>query len=275
MGSIGKDPLDSHMQLDDSRPSPSSSVNNEDQWQDVSGSIDEGNSRGQRTPQRGRSNRKRSQSQEENVCVVAFLTQPQDEKQKQVVDQIQEIRRRYDQAYSRWQPHLTLIAPFIAPFSTSSFVGEHQDHLYNTLEQVCRSIQEVCLHIDQHTLTLDEVGHFPLKLYKTHHLRPSSTARNDAFLHLQSELETALPQAISNARSKGKSRDTYKPHLTLGQSSNDNVNQQLLEQASQIFKGEADADEPFQIRVDKIQLMVKPISRAGIYDIYREFSLRK
>lgn len=289
MGSIGRDPADLQMQTgtqiytDESSGAPSSSALTKSIQRQVGGarSVDWETSASHCTNSRGRSNRKRSQTRQENVCVVAFLIQAQNERQKQVVDQIQEIRRRYDRAYSRWPPHLTLVPPFIAPFVTTSLADSHlgdaaeqQIRLHETLEQVCTTIEAVCRKIDQHTLTLDEVGHFPLKRYKTLHLRPSATANDDAFLRLQSELETALPQAVSNARSQGKSRETYKPHLTLGQSSNDKVNTQLHQQASQVFKVDGRVDEPFRVKVDKIQLMVKPVDRTGPYDIYRDFSLK-
>jgi 2'-5' RNA ligase len=247
------------------------------------------NNRNQRTHHRGRSNQKRSESTEENACVVAFLIKAQDAKQAKIIDKIQEIRRRFDQAYRRWEPHLTLISPFIVPFSTplvgdQSFETKSEEEpkeqhtlLRDTLDQLCRTIQAVCLNTDQHTLTLDEVGHFALKRYDTLHLRPSTEANNDTFLQLQSKLEAALPLTQSNARSKrGQAREAYKPHLTLGQSSESKVevSQQLKQMASQLLKAQNDVDEPFRIKVDKIQLMVKPVNRSGPYDVYREFILR-
>lgn len=240
---------------------------------------------------RGRSNRKRSESTEEYACVIAFLVRGETSKQKEKIEKIQSIRRMYDQAYIRWEPHLTLIPPFIIPFSASPLCDDEQPNinivarkaedqttrniLNETLDEICNTIQSICKSLDQHDLILDQVGHFTLKRYDTIHLRPSHLRKDDAFLQLQSQLELALPQAMQNLRNKGKaSKDAYNPHLTLGQSFSAKGKKDIYELAVQAIAERPDKEDPLRIKVDKIQLMVKPVNRSGPYDVYKEFSLR-
>lgn len=230
---------------------------------------------------RGRTNRKRSHSVEETICVVALLVKEQHGPgDKARLEMIQDVRRRFDQAYSRWEPHLTLIPPFTVPFYENQEGSRHSTQaeggsqgrslLHEALEGISETIQQVCSRQAQHTLTLDSAGHFSVKRYSTVHLRPSTSTDHQAFLELQSGLHMALGQAQENARNKGRQKtDGFKPHLTLGQAFNSNAKQELYRLASLAASPEA----PFEVGVDRIQLMVKPANRSGPYDVYRHFNL--
>lgn len=85
---------------------------------------------------RGRSSRRRSSASDGYVCVIAWIVrappaaasspdsmvqltkaQSDDEaKRDTLLANVQEIRRRFDAAYSRWEPHVTFIPPFMVPF---------------------------------------------------------------------------------------------------------------------------------------------------------------
>jgi 2'-5' RNA ligase len=250
--------------------------------------------------QRGRSVEKIPRSKDELVCVVALLIQEQHVSEKEAIKKIQEVRRKYDQAYARWEPHLTLIPPFLIPFdstspnelatattsthtsssSSATPMGEgspENNELSEVLQELSAKIQAVCDSQQRHSLCLDETNHFALRRYHSIHLRPSASTDSSAFLQLQQELEAALPETIDNARSKKnqaqqqQQRVAFKPHLTLGQSTNEPIKEKIYHLAARILGTEKHS---LQVKVEKLQLMIKPVNRSGPYEVYREFHLK-
>ncbi|UZJ52544.1 hypothetical protein CBS101457_001864 [Exobasidium rhododendri] len=251
---------------------------------------------------RGRTNEKRSNSTEEHVCVVAFLVRSQGGTDgEETIERIQAVRQKFDQAYSRWEPHVTLIPPFLIPFAPSESntgssssstnsgrlnrdaagsiseedTSTSRSPLTETLDEISSIVQVVCSQQHFVSITFDEVDHFPLRHYSTFHLRPSDSVDSTQFLRFQKELELAVPRAQENLRFKRKQqRNAYKPHLTLGQAKNARVNRELSHLAAKILPTQAGStSDPFKVKVDKIQLLVKPVNRSGPYDIYQEFNL--
>lgn len=188
--------------------------------------------------QRGRTHRKQSSSTQSFVCVVAWLIRPaqDDAVASRALEKVQEIRRRFDNAYRRWAPHVTLIPPFVVPFSQNADSGTTVDmptsakgpaavrngnpsirqltDPYNVLALLSKRIDEVCQTSPASPLIFDEVSKFTLRRYDTYHLRPGSTSAGTATLiGLQEALSRALPEAVEFARgSSSKRRRSCKQH---------------------------------------------------------------
>jgi hypothetical protein len=190
------------------------------------------------SPSRGRTNRKRSNATQSYVCVVVWLVKPaEDDRQGQWVwNEIQDVRRRYDQAYSRWTPHVTLIPPFVVPFSNAA-ADEHSpengsfastrniDHANDVrqmpdgpsvLKALSKRIANVCQRFTAQPIVFEEVSKFPLRRYDTYHLRPNAhDAGTMTLVQLQEAIAHALPEAIQYSRSgssfaaKFKRRQSY------------------------------------------------------------------
>lgn len=85
-----------------------------------------------------------------------------------------------------------------------------------------------------------------------------------------SVLPTAEADSSSKPVPKPERLQPFSPHLTLGQSFSSKQKADLLSRAWELC---APPDPPLNCFVDKIQLMVKPQSRMGPYDIWKEFEL--
>lgn len=49
------------------------------------------------------------------IGVIVFIPSPVDAEAEQKLDMLQQLRERWDQAYPRWLPHVTLVPPFVVP----------------------------------------------------------------------------------------------------------------------------------------------------------------
>lgn len=216
---------------------------------------------------RGRTDRKRSNSTETYVCVVAWLVRPmrvEEDHGTSIVclEKVQEIRRHFDDAYRRWEPHVTIIPPFLIPFwdtkaSTNKVERDQENHSnedlsstrltseqirdpFRTLNALSDRMEAVCGEIrDLHTkaspvrISFDSVNYFGLRKYKTFHLRPNEEGKETQVLQtLQSKLANAMPEVYEfsrNAKQRQAPHDqSYTPHLTLGQAGNDKKEYELL-----------------------------------------------
>lgn len=278
---------------------------------------------------RGRTNRKRSNSTQSFVCVVAWLVKPDEEDAKNIalMEHIQQIRRKYDNAHSRWEPHVTLIPPFVVPFCNSDEGSQKEcpqsirqiTDPFKTLAILSERIDAVCAKHSSQMIHFGELSKFSLKRYDTFHLRPNQEDPLGTLelINLQNALANVLPEAyefsrgsianikrrqsqqnqkplptsnsISSSLNGGGAKSvfgmidsSFKPHLTLGQApgpikANEitTLVEPLLSDSSQCINRIAGRyNGPLSIKMDKIQLFIKPINRSGPYDIYQEFRLR-
>ncbi|PWN35470.1 uncharacterized protein FA14DRAFT_172106 [Meira miltonrushii] len=291
------------------------------------------------TVSRGRTNRKRSNSTQSFVCVVAWLVKPEDDdvRGNALMEHIQQIRRKYDNAHSRWEPHVTLIPPFLVPFGVAEEgsqeeIGEKNadDAIrqitdpFKTLAILSKRIEAVCASYSSQLIHFGELSKFSLRRYDTYHLRPN---QEDALgtlelVNLQNALANVLPEAhefsrgsISNIKRRQSQQqkplpppqqqslstsdpipsslngggaksmitdNAFKPHLTLGQAPGpikaDEINvlvePLLLNSSQSVNRIAGQYTGPLIVKMDKIQLFIKPINRSGPYDIFQEFNLR-
>ncbi|PWN90580.1 hypothetical protein FA10DRAFT_267030 [Acaromyces ingoldii] len=286
---------------------------------------------------RGRPRAPPGGSSEPYVCVVALLVRAQPTRpplpsssspslpssphttlQKQL-EAIQAIRTKHDAAYVRWEPHLTLLPPFIVPFisvaaaattttTTTTKIaagaeaeeeaeagetesvkdndgkaGNQEPH--RTLLELSKRIAQVLEEFDSDAVTgkrertdleLDQAGSFPLRYHHSVHLCPSPSATGRQTLRsIQSALEAALPETVTHARGSRKRKkkgtsDDYKPHLTIGQAQGRDELDALKALGRQVLSADGGC---VRVPMDRIQLMCKPVSRSGPYDIFREFAI--
>ncbi|SPO28500.1 uncharacterized protein UTRI_04897 [Ustilago trichophora] len=118
------------------------------------------------------------------VGVLVILIKPSSDQDKQRYDQLQQLRRQHDQAFSRWLPHITLIPPFTlaGPSNTkdsspalADLVNIHEAKL----SQIAEAARKVCKRHETHSLLIDQVSTFPLRKYTNIHLRPFPTNFKD------------------------------------------------------------------------------------------------
>lgn len=180
---------------------------------------------------------------------------------------LQDVRRKWDDAFPRWSPHITLVPPFVVPRDPP-----------NQLDDIASRIRAVCERKPSFGLALEECGRFKLRAYSNIHLRPSSghrggqskeptdgvgQARGRAdLMALQEELQSALPEASTNQRGKqdGRGRDQeqgrhdnpqgtpfgqgqqrpprpFNPHVSLGQARNRAQIEELTDAAQRLSSG--------------------------------------
>jgi 2'-5' RNA ligase superfamily len=171
---------------------------------------------------RGRTNRKRSNSTQSFVCVVAWLVKPKEDdvRGNALMKHIEQIRRQYDNAHARWEPHVTLIPPFVVPFNIQE--EEEEEEGENEQKETFRSIREitdplktltilskriksVCANHSSQMIHFGELSKFNLKRYDTYHLRPNQENKVDGsgtleLITLQNALANVLPEAFEFSR---------------------------------------------------------------------------
>ena len=203
--------------------------------------IQEQGEQSSRTPQRPprrkpKINKKSKNKVEPHVAVVALLVEPHGRVDQDRFKALQVIRKKHDQAFERWLPHITLIPPFLIPFTQGGNASDRQlqqdgfdmkdsnecktdkdeqawpDGVFAQLESLSRTIGEVCDGHTRHLLLVDEVHTFKLRAYTNVHLRPrhsegpvqaagvSSPESSAKLLALQAELVEALPDQVKTGK---------------------------------------------------------------------------
>ncbi|PWN22398.1 hypothetical protein BCV69DRAFT_142766 [Microstroma glucosiphilum] len=185
---------------------------------------------------------------------------------------LQEIRRKWDDAFPRWNPHITLIPPFVVPRDPPG-----------QLDDVAGRIRTVCEQQPRFKLALDDCSRFKLRAYSNIHLRPSSgqpgaqkKETNDhvneargrsELVMLQEGLQAVLPEASLNRRGKGNAGGNgqkrgqggssrgapasqrqqrpswpFNPHVSLGQARNREEVDVLFNAARSLSNGPRDEE---------------------------------
>ncbi|KAJ1034838.1 hypothetical protein NDA13_001092 [Ustilago tritici] len=247
----------------------------------------------------------------ELIAILVVFIKPFAEEDQYRFEKIQKIRRRYDQAFNRWLPHITLIPPFkLSPASSSNdeppasledLLSLHEQKL----SQIAQAALEVCNRHQAHTSLLDQVSTFPLRKYKNVHLRPyptnfkdkgtepasyssaepaqDETTADDAedySSHRILQLQKELANAVEPHKTKDRRSSVYKPHVSVGQSTSPKATWQLFTKAERVLRAHS-APQPAENRpgllcnVDCVQLMVKQKGYKGPYQIHRELPLSK
>ncbi|TKY89713.1 hypothetical protein EX895_001498 [Sporisorium graminicola] len=238
------------------------------------------------------------------VGVLVVLLRPSTPADRRRFEDLQTLRRKHDQAFERWLPHITLVPPFTLSSSSleassalASGTGLEQLVQLHTekLSQIAKAAAEVCHTHASHRLLLDQVSTFPLRNYTNVHLRPApptnshdkrktssfSSATSDDQDHsshrivkLQSDLSQALtPVLHPNKASSARRRETFRPHVSVGQSTSGKATWQLCRSAERVLGYEGSPG--LLCDVDRVQLMIKPKGSAGAYHVHQELPLSR
>lgn len=208
---------------------------------------------------------------EQNIAVIAYLVKPErivgSSDGEGAYTRLQEIRQQYDDAYSRWVPHITLIPPFLVDA--------------DRLDSIAASMTRVCARHDAHEVDFGRVGQFKLRRYTNVHLGANggSGKKGDdagglaALSELQADLDDTIGSSPSTQSRRGGSSNkqqpsdrAFTPHISLGQA-------YTQYQIDAISKAALKKVGSLTLHVNGITLMSKPQSRSGPYDVWSEVSL--
>lgn len=199
------------------------------------------------------------------IAVVAYLLRAENivsSPREELYEDIQSIRQQWDDAFSRWIPHVTLVAPFVVDDEAG-------------LDRNCEAIAGICNAHQRHDLDFGQVGRFKLNRYTNVHLKPMSRESHQALSALQSELRHAIGHAHAargqsngpQGRRRHHQERPFSPHISLGQARSD----QQLERLEKL--GDRATSRGVVVTVGSIALLAKPQNRSGEYDVWREFDL--
>ncbi|CDR99700.1 uncharacterized protein SPSC_05298 [Sporisorium scitamineum] len=231
------------------------------------------------------------------VGVLVVLLKPSTTRDQQRFEDLQILRRRHDQAFDRWLPHITLVPPFTLSSSnakgTSALepgtVLEELAQLHaEKLSQIVKAAAETCSKHSNHQLLLDQVSTFPLRKYTNVHLRPAPTNFHDKrspsstsppagahsshrIVELQSELSDSLTPLLRATTKIARRRETFKPHVSVGQSTSVKAAWQLCRSAEMLLKQQGGPG--LLCDVDRVQFMIKPKGFQGAYHVHKELHL--
>lgn len=212
------------------------------------------------------------------------------------------MRDKWDAAADRWVPHVTLIPPFRVPLSLTATTRDSAQQAETQmpsssatwdLVEVSRRIESVLSHCQKYRLALDDVDVFKLHRYWNVHLRPSTSSGDNAsrtsFLNMQTRLADALNDVNQDAARGGNqnrhrhSAKPFAPHASLGQAHDAGQLEHLKALAHGICAAAKTSHldpssggsegQSLEFDVDPVALMVKPQSRKGPYDIWKQLEL--
>jgi 2'-5' RNA ligase/endonuclease/exonuclease/phosphatase family metal-dependent hydrolase len=111
------------------------------------------------------------------------------------------LRKVHDKAYRRWQPHVNVVYPFVAPAR---------------LDEAISLLKKNLAHQELETLKLEvnEVGVFRHRKNATVFMKPSN--ESEAMLR---KLRGSITQALGCEENEGTYEGGFRPHLTIGQAS--------------------------------------------------------
>lgn len=218
------------------------------------------------------------------VGVLVVLLSPTTEQDRRGYDELQKLRRRHDQAFGRWLPHITLVPPFTLAASTN----DGRPLAEEKLSTIATAAEQVCLRHASHTLLLDQVSTFPLRSYTNVHLRPyptnfqdkgtrtaasetSTTHCSECIVILQRELDEAVGLLLREGTSKASRKTIFKPHVSVGQSTSPKATWQLCTNAEKVLQ--LNGGPGLLCTIDRIQLMTKPKGDKGPHQIHTELPL--
>ncbi|SPO29374.1 uncharacterized protein UTRI_04897_B [Ustilago trichophora] len=146
-----------------------------------------------------------SAASQDLVGVLVILIKPSNKQDKQRYDQLQQLRRKHDQAFSRWLPHITLIPPFTlanpSKIEDSNSILDELIKIHELkLSQIAEAALQVCAKHETHSLLIDQVSTFPLRKYTNVHLRPFPT-------NFQDKSTRGSWQAVNGSSSQDKDAD--------------------------------------------------------------------
>ncbi|SNX85669.1 uncharacterized protein MEPE_04378 [Melanopsichium pennsylvanicum] len=155
------------------------------------------------------------------VGVFVILVEPCTPRAQLCYDKLQRLRQKYDQAYRRWLPHITLIPPFILngrngqideSLTSRRLRLERLIQLHEQkLSQIAQAARQACAGHESHSLLLDQVSAFSLPKYANIHLRPfptnfeDKTTRQKAAASLkekQGEFEPSAAESVEDTSSR-------------------------------------------------------------------------
>jgi len=134
---------------------------------------------------------------------------------KHIQSEINSLRRLHDKAFSKWQPHINILYPFVEPAHLSSAVA---------------ILREALKEAKIFKVFADEVGVFRHRKNATVFLKPGVESE-ESFCNLRRDLVRALG---CNERD-GTHDGTFRPHLTVGQAGlNGSAIEKLIEQVGKL-----------------------------------------
>ncbi|KAE8257815.1 hypothetical protein A4X13_0g2110 [Tilletia indica] len=134
-------------------------------------------------------------------------------------------------------------------------------------------IEKAVSSIPPSQVLLDEVGFFPLRAYHTIHLRPALNGPAEPLHRLWSAVSSSLDSSAIQMKlpaKRARGPQSFKPHLTLGQSATGQEKGSIMNRAKAIVE-----TQPLSCKVERFQLLFKNKSQSGPYLVWREFSLKK
>lgn len=140
---------------------------------------------------------------------------------------IEPLRQKYDPSYERWPPHINVLWPFFDLTDSE----DDQDTILLPLRLVL--MQQAPFHM---TITSLETFNENNVTY----MKPDNKS-NEILEHLFERLKQLFPACCVHQRNQ------YKPHLTIGQSSNENSELSLLK-----------LDKPFEFTVNYLYILQRP-----------------
>lgn len=155
---------------------------------------------------------------------------------------IQTIRKKHDQHYMRWPPHINLLYPFFEDDGTN-------------FESASFETTEALKHFPPFSITLNKFKYFDHGRSCTVWLDPFESSSNGfpKMKVLQKELVKTFPECNEF------NEDTFTPHLSVGQWRNSSEAQRAIEKFSENW-------EPISFTVEDFFF----ISRRGFHDPFRQ-----
>jgi 2'-5' RNA ligase len=151
--------------------------------------------------------------------IVVFPTPltPSDDRR---IQELQGLRKEWDQAWERWLPHVTLVPPFSIPTSRTAdgkergeemndpMMSEHRDSRYleaddppaegctETERGIYEHLHHACATFKSRTITLSRINTFSLRSYTNVHLRPAEGDGYRELVSLQGACERAVESCL-------------------------------------------------------------------------------
>ncbi|KAL9656812.1 hypothetical protein ABK040_006995 [Willaertia magna] len=168
---------------------------------------------------------------ENELCEILDLNNKEDEKNG--FDHIQNIRQKYDKSFSKWEPHMNLLYPFV-----------HKKFFFKAK----RLIEQMLINNELNhafEVTLPAHDAFCKTFSKFVLSTPKEEKQLEHFQKLYKLLREIFPQCKATGQlteeKNNKDEHTFEPHLTLGQITNSAMNlnndAKELKEIQQLWRG--------------------------------------
>ncbi|KAG2374202.1 hypothetical protein C9374_011039 [Naegleria lovaniensis] len=158
-------------------------------------------------------------STKQSACCILIPSQHNSDNDQihTLFDHIQHIRQEWDKSFSRWEPHLNLLYPFI-----------HKKNFF----QARQCIEDIVQQHELHAFQVDFPAHhvYCREFSKFVLTSPCDTSQLEKFQQIYQLLKEVFPQCSAtgslqeqSSSSKESTNEIFHPHLTLGQLSNSNL----------------------------------------------------